>query len=183
MEYNIGKAVGLSLGIIVGLIICIFVFKFANKDKKILTKYDERQQVARGKAYMYGFWAMMIATAVVIILDVSDIVLANRFTEGFFIIFTGIIAQISYSIFHDAYYGINTNKKRFQIVCIVAGLFNLLGVVGPIKAGTFIQDGVISDAGTNLMCVIMLFVMAVELFVKDRIDSKKAVEEEAGTDI
>ena len=72
MEYNIGKAVGLSLGIIVGLIICIFVFKFANKDKKILTKYDERQQVARGKAYMYGFWAMMIATAVAMLLSLSS---------------------------------------------------------------------------------------------------------------
>ena len=180
MEYNIGKAVGLSVGIIVGLIVCVFAFRFANRDKKIFTKYDERQQAARGKAYMYGFWATIIATAIVIILDVSGLTVANRFTEGFFIIFAGIIAQISYSIFHDAYYGINTNKRRFLVVCIIAGLCNLLGVIGPVKGGTFIEDGVVSDAGTNLLCVIMLFVMAIELFIKDRIDSKKAVEEESG---
>ena len=71
--------------------------------------------------------------------------------------------------------------------CIYCGFFSTTSlhqrhayVDAVVEAGTFIQDGVISDAGTNLMCVIMLFVMAVELFVKDRIDSKKAVEEESG---
>ena len=179
MEYNIGKTVGLTAGIIVGLLICVIAFRYMNKDKKLLTKYDERQQAARGKAYMYGFWACIIATAVVIVLECGGIVLANRFTTGFFIIFAGIITQISYSIFHDAYYGINTNKKRFIIVCVLAGLANLLGVIGPIKGGTFIEDGVLSDAGTNLMCVIMLFTMAVELFIKGRIDAGCAPEEES----
>ena len=177
--YNIGKAVGLATGIIVGLICCFFVFKYMNKDKKLLTKYDERQQAARGRAYMYGFWAVMIATAVVIIAETAGIFPVAALTRGFFIIFVGIIVQVSYSIFNDAYYGINTNKKRFMIVCIIAGLCNLLGVIGSIKGGNFIEDGVLTDAGTNLLCVILMFTVAVELLIKDRIDSKKSIEEES----
>ena len=178
-SYNIGKAVGLATGIIFGLIICFIVFKYMNKDKKFLTKYDERQQVARGKAYMYGFWAVMIATACVIIAETAGILPVAALTRNFLIIFVGIIVQVSYSIFNDAYYGINTNKKRFMIVCIIAGLCNLLGVIGSIKGGNFIEDGVVTDAGTNLLCVILMFTIAVELFIKGRIDSKMVTEEES----
>lgn len=178
--YSAGKAVGIVTGIIAGLIICVILFRYINKDKKIFTKYDERQQMARGRAYMYGFWAVMIATAAVICIEIAGITLASRFTTGFFVIFVGIMVQVSYSIFNDAYYGINTNKKRFAVICILAGLANLLGVVGNIKGGSFIVDGVLQDSGTNLMCVIMLFAIAVELFIKERIDLGKTAEEESG---
>ncbi len=179
MEYSIGKAAGLVTGIIVGLIICVILLKFMNRNRKMKTEYDERQKAARGMAYMYAFWSVMIATAIIMVLDSAGIVLASSFTKGAFIIYVGIIVHISYSIFNDAYYGINTNKKRFVIVCLIAGLCNLLAVIGSIKGGVLIQDGIISDAGTNLLCVIMLFTMAIELIIKERIDSKKAVETES----
>ncbi|MCR5831264.1 MAG: hypothetical protein K6G67_03860 [Lachnospiraceae bacterium] len=178
-SYNIGKAAGLATGIIIGLVCCVFVLKYMNKDKKLLTKYDERQQAARGRAYMYGFWAVMIATASVIVAETAGFFPVAAFTRGFFIIFVGVIVQVSYSIFNDAYYGINTNKKRFMIVCIIAGLCNLLGVIGSIKGGNFIEDGVMTDAGSNLLCVIMMFTIAVELLIKDRIDSAKVIDEES----
>ena len=66
-----------------------------------------------------------------------------------------------------------------MIVCIIAGLCNLLGVIGSIKGGNFIEDGILTDAGTNLLCVILMFTVAVELLIKDRIDSKKSIEEDS----
>ncbi len=175
--YSVGKAVGLAAGLLVGVIVSIFAIRYMNRDSKLRTKYDERQEMARGRAYRYGFWGMMIATAVVIILDCAGIVLVSSFTKGFFIIFVGIIVQISYSIFNDAYYGLNTNKKRFMIICIIAGLANLVNVIGNIAGNTFIKDGIVSDAGTNLLCVIMLFVMAIEMFVKGKMDENAVTEE------
>lgn len=179
-KMGIFRASGMAAGLVVGLIICIILFRYMNKDKKILTKYDERQEMARGRAYKYGFWAAMAAAAVVMIMDVAGITLASSFTKYFFIMFVGILVQITYSIFNDAYMGINTNKKRLMIISIIAGLCNLLGVIGNIKGGTFIVDGIISDAGSNLLCCILLVAAGIELLIKDRMDRKHEATEESG---
>ncbi len=173
-KLGIFKASGITAGIIVGLIICIFLFRYMNKDKKVMTKYDERQEMARGKAYKYGFWASMIAAAFVMLLDISMITLASSFTKYFFIMFVGIIAQVTYSIWNDAYYGINTNKKRLIVICIVAGISNLLNVVATIMGGQFIVDGIVSDAGANALCCILLLYAGVLLIIKDRKDGNSA---------
>lgn len=178
-KLGIFKASGITAGIIVGLIICIFLFRYMNKDKKVMTKYDERQEMARGKAYKYGFWASMIAAAFVMLLDISMITLASSFTKYFFIMFVGIIAQVTYSIWNDAYYGINTNKKRLIIICIVAGIINLLSVVANIMGGQFIVDGIVSDAGSNALCCILLLYAGVLLIIKDRKDGSSAEIEES----
>ncbi len=178
-KLGIFKASGITAGIIVGLIICIFLFRYMNKDKKVMTKYDERQEMARGKAYKYGFWASMIAAAFVMLLDISMITLASSFTKYFFIMFVGIIAQVTYSIWNDAYYGINTNKKRLIVICIVAGIINLLNVVATIMSGQFIVDGIVSDAGANALCCILLLYAGALLIIKDRKDGSSAEIEES----
>ena len=40
-------AMGVVFGIMVGLVICVGLFKFANKDNKIKSQYDERQEKYR----------------------------------------------------------------------------------------------------------------------------------------
>ncbi len=178
-KLGIFKASGITAGIIVGLIICIFLFKYMNRDKKIMTKYDERQEMARGKAYKYGFWASMIATAFVMVFDVAGITLATSFTKYFFILFVGIVVQVTYSIWNDAYYGINTNKKRLIVICIVAGIINLLSVVANIMGGQFIVDGIISDAGANALCCILMLYAGILLIIKDMKDRNSGSLEES----
>ncbi|MCR5673812.1 MAG: hypothetical protein K6F87_08895 [Lachnospiraceae bacterium] len=172
-SYGFGKSVGIATGIIFGLLICLILFRFINRDKKFKTKYDERQEAVRGTGYMYGFWGCMIGAALVIIADCGGLAIANRLVMDFFIVFIGIIVQVTYCIWNDGYYGINTNKKRFYIICIAAALCNLLAVVGNIKGGQFIIEGVMQDAGVNLLCVILFLVIGIELIIKDIMDKKQ----------
>ncbi len=178
-SFSLGKSVGVLTGIIVGLIICVILFKFMNKDKKIMTKYDERQKAVRGKGYMYGFWGSMGAAAIVMCLDVGGISFANRFSTDFFIIFVGILVQVSYCIWNDGYFGVNNDKKRLYIISIAAAICNLLAVIGNIKGGTFIVDGVLSDSATNLMCFILFIVIGIELMIKDSVDKRSETVEES----
>ncbi len=177
--YNVGRATGLVFGIIVGLVICVFVFRYMNKDKKVVTKYDERQELARGRAYKYGFWASMAAAVVVMFLEMIQLTVATSFTKYFFIMFVGIMVQVGYSIWNDAYYGINTNKSRLTVVCLIAGLCNLVGVIGSIAGKQFIVDGVVTDSGANALCCIMMIYAAVMLFVKSRKDKRGGSIEES----
>ncbi|MBQ7678956.1 MAG: hypothetical protein IJT34_03805, partial [Butyrivibrio sp.] len=64
---------GLAVGILVGIIIVVFVMKFWNNDGKMKTRYDEMQEKARGTAYMYAFWAVVICEAVLMVLDVIEL--------------------------------------------------------------------------------------------------------------
>lgn len=176
------RSSGIVLGLIVGLIICIPVIKYMNKDKKLKTEYDERQEVARGRAYRYAFWSMCGALAFVMVLELFDITVATSFAKYFFVMFVGLIVQVAVSIWNNAYYGINTNKKRCMIVCIFAGACNLFAFVGNIMSGQFIVDGVIQDSGANLLCFILLIFAGVELFIKDRIETKAASVEGSGDD-
>lgn len=170
-SYSIGKASGIAFGIIVGLLICVIVFRYVNRDKKLKTHYDERQEAVRGRAYMYGFWGCVIGAAIVICIDTAGIVFANRLTMDFLVIFIGILVQVTYSIWNDGYYGLNTNRKRFYAICIIAGLVNLLVVIANIVNGTFIENMVLSDSAVNLLIVILFLIVAAELIIKDRLDA------------
>lgn len=178
-SYSIGNSVGVATGIAIGLIICIFLIKFMNRDKKLKTEYDERQEAVRGKGYTYGFWGCMAGAALVMIADCGGFVFATRFVMDFFIIFIGLIVQITYCIWNDGYYGINTNKKRFYIISIIAVLLNLLSVIGNIKGGSLIRDGLLQDAGINLMIVVLFIVIAVELIIKEKAENKEDISVES----
>ena len=172
--FAVGRSVGVASGIIVGLIICIFLIKYMNRDKKLKTEYDERQEAVRGKGYTFGFWGCMAGAALVMILDCGGFEIANRFVMDFFIIFVGLIVQVTYCIWNDGYYGINTNRKRFYIISIIAALCNLLSVIGNIKGGSFIADGVLQDSGVNFLIVVLFIVIGVELIIKERIDHEES---------
>ena len=67
-RYHAGMLCGLTVGILAGLLFVAFLFK-----KKILDMhFDERQERARGKAFQYGFFTMIISTY---FYAVSDIML------------------------------------------------------------------------------------------------------------
>ena len=54
-----GKGAGFVIGLIVGIILVMVLIKMANKDRRIKTEYDERQEKIRGKAYKYAFYTMI----------------------------------------------------------------------------------------------------------------------------
>ena len=66
-------SVGLALGIMCGLMISVVLLKIANKDHKVKTQYDERQEMVKGKGYKYGFYTMMALEVVFMLLEMSGI--------------------------------------------------------------------------------------------------------------
>ncbi len=51
---------GTITGVILGLIIAAILLRFAKKDKKGKFTYDERQKAARGEAYKYAFFTLVV---------------------------------------------------------------------------------------------------------------------------
>ena len=52
---NVEMALGMVTGLVLGLILFIIILKVTKKDGKIKCQYDERQELARGKGFKYGY--------------------------------------------------------------------------------------------------------------------------------
>ena len=141
--YNEARMFGVATGVAVGLVLALIIVRTVNRDRKLRTEYDEMQKLARGQAYKYAFYAVMIYEALVCWLSMGIELPAEQSVIHFFGIFVGITVQACYCIWKDAYIGLNTNLKRYiilvgkfqlQTINLLCGLmFAAIGAVGLAK--------------------------------------------------
>ncbi len=173
--YETGRMIGAVVGMLVGIGLVALIFMISNKNKKIRSDYDERQKIIRGKGYQYGFYAMVFYGALIFLLGMGGIEIPMEpSVEAFSYIFVGIVTDIVYCIFHDAYWGLNNNKKRYLIIMGAVSVVNLLVVVGALRGGELVVDGKLSTMGVNLLCTVLFVVMFVSIAVKMILEKREA---------
>lgn len=162
-----------TFAIIAAIFISLIANTKINKDKKVKTKYDERQKQARGKAYTYGFYTMIISS--------YALMLAHMFGLGHFIgfygyiatVILGIIVQMTYAIFKDAYVGMNVNFRKYMIFMSIISLINIAATVAAFINNEMIVDGALQSPFMNLLCSILFAVLVADLGIKKLIDKKE----------
>lgn len=164
-------ALEVLVGVLVGLLLVV-VMKAINRDGKIKTEYDERQKEARGKGYMYGFWAIIIANALLFTFSNSFDMTVLGSTVYFMPILVGVIVQVTYCIFKDAYIGLNNNMTRFVIIMSIVTVFNLFVGVKAYLDGELIKQGTVSSAFVNVLCGGIFLILTIELGIKKILDSR-----------
>ena len=178
MNGNFAHATGLAFGIVIGLVLAVLLVRFANRNKKYKTEYDERQIRVRGDAYRYAFYTVVIYEAIMFVLGMGEIALpvngAILYLAG---VFLGCIVLCAYCIWKDAYWGLNNNRKRYGVIFVICALLNLIPVIGAFADGSMVQDGMLSTPFINLMVCVMLLIIGVELLVK-HIQEKRAEQPE-----
>ena len=124
------NSVGFAVMIAVVVVICIVIFKFANKDHKIKTEYDERQKALKGRGYMYGFYTTAIWDAVVALFIADTFELPFSLNVLYVLgVFAGITVVCIHGIWNGAYWGLNSDKSKYLGVFIVLFVINVLPVV------------------------------------------------------
>ncbi|MCR5669399.1 MAG: hypothetical protein K6G10_00165 [Butyrivibrio sp.] len=176
---KIAASAGLTLGIIVGLVIAFVLIKAANTNHKMKTEYDERQQLIRGKGYMYAFYTLVAYEVIMMIISIGEISLPiERYALDCVGLILGVIVLGVYCVWNDVYWGLNNNKKMYFIIFAVCIIFNLIPVIGQAINGTLIVDGKIGFPILNIMVLIMMAVLGIELIIKKLVSSKNSEEEE-----
>lgn len=138
-----------------------------NTDKKLTTKYDERQKLVRGTAYKYSFWTLSFMLMLYANLEIRDIQLpVSRFVIYFFMICASILVHAVYCILNDGYMGLNNNPKRIYLMCVVLCVLNLVaGIIGMMKKEKLMED----KLGTPLINIIagsVLLIVGVFILIK-----------------
>ncbi|MCR5301798.1 MAG: hypothetical protein K6E49_05105 [Lachnospiraceae bacterium] len=169
---------GFAVGLIIGLIAIILLFKYANRDGKIKTEYDERQKAVRGKAYKYAFYTVVFAQAILMWFNMTglDLPVADYVLQ-FIVIIAGCTVLATYTIWNDVYWGLNNDHKKYQIIFAIAFVLNILPLVMNIIHGSMYEDGKLGMPMLNAVVIIMMVIVFAELLIKRFAD--KYTDEEA----
>ena len=176
---NIFRSAGFAIGIIVGLILCVVAVKFANKNHKLKSEYDERQKLIKGRGYMYGFYTVMIYEAVIMCFMVGGYpnLPIQQYIWHALGIYLGVAVVCVHAIWNRAYWGLNNDHKKYIIVFVICFLLNLLPVIGSIRSGVMIVDGYLDLPFVNIICVAFFLVIAVVAIIREIVDSRQSEED------
>lgn len=147
----------------------------------MMKQYDEYQKFMR---YKYGYYSFMT----LILLIVSNYILGLIFEvqwaqtkelETIIITFITVLFFINISVYHNAYFRKNEDKKGSIIGLLFLGIFNIfvayqsLGVYPE----DFILNGKIGEGLIQFFSGIMFLSIPITYFIRDKIDKKRSAKE------
>ena len=144
-HYHMGILLGISVGILAGIFFVALLFK-----KKVLDcHFDERQELARGKAFQYGFFTLLISSYAY---AVSDMAL-GRWCD----VLTGVTLCLAVSlcvfavtcILKDAYLSLREKPRVVMTLFALMSLVNLgFGAMYAVS-GDLVEGGVLTFRAVN----------------------------------
>ena len=147
--------------------IVVIVFITTKLRKNQTPKYDERQEMVRGKAYKYAFFTMLIFGALYMYCSLfieSELLLAS--VALMIDMFIGLVVYAVYSIWNDAFATLNGISKSYIIFLACTVVLNLGNAIGTIKDGSIIANGTLTLDSISLVCAISLTIVLVTMLVK-----------------
>lgn len=153
------------------VVIGLVVGKLAGK-KLGKTEFDERQELARGKAYKSGFYTLLAGLLAVYLLPILTEWQPNDTALlPLAVICIGVTVFACVAIANDAYLGIRQNPRTMLLVMGIVVVCNLLAGFSVIRSAGF-TDGITVQNSLNFiiaaMGLIILTVLAVRLRVAAR---------------
>ncbi|MCI5700205.1 MAG: hypothetical protein MR308_07505 [Lachnospiraceae bacterium] len=164
---------GIICGVLIGVILVVILVRWMKTDGSRKCRYDERQELVRGRGFKYAFFTLMIYNGIYLILNLLFDKMPADPASGIFI---GICISVSvyaiYGIWHDGYLALNENPVRVIVAFICIGLFNVVVTIHSFMEGDIIVDGQLTFHSTNLFCAVLLLLIAATILVK-RIKTQK----------
>lgn len=164
-----------ALGICVGVLMVTVLSKKNKVDGKVKPKYDERQELVRGKAFKLGFFVLLFYNFIYGVLDaVLDNMILTPLLSAVLGACISIGAYAAYGIWKDAYYTLNEKRKTMILLVGVAFFCNLLAGIGNLRTGHMIKEGMLEISSACFMTAgLALFILIVTV-LKQLKDQKEA---------
>lgn len=172
-NYNPARAYGLIFGIIIGTLLSVLLLMYVNKNRSLRTEYDEMQKKARGEAYMYGFFTVLVLEVLLGLAETFGPLPMEPMVSRFLVIMTGVGVQAVYSIWHDAYIGLNTQMNKYLVMMAVIAAVNLLVAVFAWANHAMVVNGILQAPFANFMCFVLFAVLAVVGLVKKNMEERE----------
>lgn len=158
---------GIFFGVAVGLILVVLLLRWTKKDGASKCKFDERQELVRGRGFKYAFFTLMICTAVYAFADsLAENRMIGSLTGVCICIVISCVVYACYCIWNEGYFALNENPKRVMVAFVLISLMNFAVFARSAMKGNLMENGVLSESFVNLFCGIMFLVIFAVLLLK-----------------
>ena len=169
MEHTIG----LALGVLTGLGAAALLMALLLKKRIVDMTFDERQERARGVAFQYGFFTLVICVAVYGCLDV----LVGRWCDTL----TGCVLCICIAgavfavvcIWKDAYLSLRERPGAVMALLLGLAAFNLVCGLFIAAGGGLVENGILTYRASNLIAGGMIALILIAYAAKYHWDRKR----------
>lgn len=171
-HYHAGVVLGISAGILAGLFVVALLFK-----KKVLDMhFDERQERARGKAFQYGFFTLIIAIYAYGLSDMMFGRWCDVLTGVTICLAIGLCVFAVTCILKDAYLSLREKPRTVMTMFALLSIINLgFGAMHHTSPG-LVENGVLTFRAVNPIIGFATLVILVVYIVNHLLRSR---EEEA----
>lgn len=193
MEYNVKEEGAMSIYYLLG-VICGVAFgvalvagimwltrKMGGKIDFDCKKgaYDERQMLARGEAYKYAFFTLMIGMVIITLLgEIAGIKIFMSMAGVWLMVCISLAVFATICIMKDAYMSLYENVRGVVIMFSAVAILNLaIGIGNLVHGMPLLENGVLSVRCTNLI-VGVLFVYILPVFIGRVIYNNKQLEKD-----
>lgn len=122
-------------------------------------KYDERQKLARGRAFRAGFITVICYEMLYGFADLMGLRWCVNFTGILIGLFLGLAVFAVMAIVQDAYLAINERMNNWLILCGVVVFANGSCVLNQAVHGELVRDGMLTENWLNGLCAALFVVI------------------------
>ena len=163
--------IAVVFGILLGFCFVAIILTLAIKgDEKV--RYDERQEMIRGRGFKYAFLGIIAYNIIVYILDLMQIDLHMSIgLSALASSLVGITIYAIYCIWNDGYFALNHRRGVVLTTIGIGGLINVAMGVESIVKGSIWCNNQLTIRAANMFCGIMSIIVCVVLvlkWIKDR---------------
>lgn len=173
-------AAGLAVGIAVALIIFGIAYIFNKKGLK--GKYDERQELIRGRGYKYAFFTTISLLAAYLVADVGGFIDKTPMTHSlaiFFILIVVVIVYALYAIHNDAYFGVGMDARSYKALMWVIIVMNGVSAYMQSRDGLIVDGKLVFGPCSQILFVIAFAAILISLHVRKAQLNKEDIDEES----
>ena len=172
-------AAGLAFGIVAALIIFVIVWKFSNKHTK--GKFDERQELVRGRGYKYAAFTMLCMITLDLLIEsfgAFEVLPVTRELALFVIILIGVMVYAVYCIKNDSYFGVGMDTRTYRAVMWIVIVCNAISGVNGLREGALVDGKMEFGPWASILFCIAFAIIMISLSAKKRAQAKEDEEEE-----
>lgn len=156
---NTAYIIGVVAGALCGLILVALLFRMLKKKYRVdVREYEERQILARGRAYKYGFIAMLVLVVLERLAHEAGFVLLDSIQGTTALCLLGLFVFIVSCIWQEAYLTLHETPKMTYVLLALGGGLNLISaVVAWLQNQPILQDGRLYSGSLSLMVAVFVF--------------------------
>lgn len=165
---NTAYIIGVVVGSLCALVVAVLLLRMLKKKYRVdVREYDERQILARGRAYKYGFIAMLVLVVLERLGHEAGFVLLDSMQGTAALCLIGLFVFVVSCIWQEAYLTLHETPKMTYVLLAIGGGLNLISAgIAWIQREPLLKDGRLYSGSMSLMVAVFVFAVLAAFALK-----------------